>query len=155
MPKRKRVFTKSKVDSKRRKVTRQNETEEQREKRLSNIRTGMRRIRGNQTEEQRARTNEETRSRVKSIRNRQSADQREVEKRKSKAKMATLRQQRTATRESLELQAFHYDCKKNTVNTQILSSEKWIRYASIVMHGNLREKLLVCAAQVVKSIYQH
>lgn len=114
MPRRKKVFTKPKVVSKRRKIARQNETEEQKEKRVLNIRKGVKRIRENLTEEERARINEETRCRVRSLRNRQSADQRELENTKKKERMATLRQRRAASCKvgSLELQAFHYDCKK-------------------------------------------
>ena len=114
MPKRKKVFTKPRVDSKRKKIARQLETEEQREKRLSNIRKGVKKNRENLTEEERTHIIEEVRSRMRTLRNRQSTDQREVENRKSKERMATLRKKRAATSkiENLELQAFHYDCKK-------------------------------------------
>lgn len=114
MPRRKKVFSKPKLDSKKRKVARQTETEEQREHRLSTIRKGVKRIRENLTEEERAHTNEETRSRVRSLRNRQSADQRELENRRKTERMSALRQRRAATHQldNLELQAFNYDCKK-------------------------------------------
>ncbi|GBP36827.1 hypothetical protein EVAR_28168_1 [Eumeta japonica] len=51
---------------------------------------------------------------MRTLRNRQSADRREVENRRSKERMATLRQKRAVTSkfEDLELQAFHYDYKK-------------------------------------------
>ena len=53
MPKRKKVFTKPRVDSKRKKIARQLETEEQREKRLSNIRKGVKKNRENLTDKER------------------------------------------------------------------------------------------------------
>ncbi|GBO99964.1 hypothetical protein EVAR_74316_1 [Eumeta japonica] len=97
MPKRKKVFAKLQVDSKRRKVARRTETEEQPEKRLSNIRKGVKRIIENLTEEKRAHVNEEVLSRMRNLRNCQSADQREVENKRSKERMATLRRRRAVT----------------------------------------------------------
>lgn len=112
MPKRKKVFTKPRVVSKKKKVARQNETEEEREKRLSNNRERMRKSREAQTEDERAETNDEARLRVRSRRNRQSVAQREVDKSRCKERVTNLRQHRAATCKRLELEAFYYDCKK-------------------------------------------
>ncbi|GBP84875.1 hypothetical protein EVAR_65272_1 [Eumeta japonica] len=51
---------------------------------------------------------------MRTLRNRQSADQRKLENRRSRERMATLRKKRAVTSkiEDLELQAFHYECKK-------------------------------------------
>ncbi|GBP18085.1 hypothetical protein EVAR_12863_1 [Eumeta japonica] len=52
---------------------------------------------------------------MRAFRNGQSADRRKVENRRSKERMATLRIKRAVTSKigNLELQAFHYDCKKH------------------------------------------
>ena len=72
MPKHKKVFTEPRMDSKRKKIARQFETEEQREKRLSNIRKEVKKNRENLTEEERTHIIEEVRSRMRPLRNRQS-----------------------------------------------------------------------------------
>ncbi|GBP45718.1 hypothetical protein EVAR_44946_1 [Eumeta japonica] len=109
MLRRKKVFTKPQVDSKRRKVVCRTGTEEQQEKRFFNIRKGVKRIRENLTEEERTHTGEEVLSRMRTLRNCQSADRREVENRRSKERMAILRKKRAVTSkiENLKLQAFH------------------------------------------------
>ncbi|GBP82036.1 hypothetical protein EVAR_52240_1 [Eumeta japonica] len=97
MPRRKKVFTKPQVDSKRRKVVYWTETEEQLEKRFKNIRKKAKRFRENLTEEERTHINEEVLSRMRTLRNLQIADQRRVENRRSEERMAMLRKKQAVS----------------------------------------------------------
>ncbi|GBP59704.1 hypothetical protein EVAR_48672_1 [Eumeta japonica] len=85
------------MDPKRRNAAYRTKIEEQREKRLSNIRKGMKRIRENCAEEERTYINNEVLSRIITLRNHQSADQREVEYRRNKEGMIKLRKKRVVT----------------------------------------------------------
>lgn len=130
MANRKRVFTRNLAKSKREKVARRNETEEERRRRLTLERETVRQLRQSQSEIQRENFREEMRTRQRAKRSRQTEEQRQIRNEQNRERMNTLRRNRrfeahdqnrnltAAMQENrrgnfdLEYQAFHYDPTK-------------------------------------------
>lgn len=106
MAKRKRIFTKYQSKAKRKKIARRNETEEEREIRLTLNREYSRRLREIQNESQRENFREEMRRKQHLKRKREKDEQRQMQNEQSRERMKTLRRNQ---RIDLECEAFHYD----------------------------------------------
>lgn len=155
MPKRKCVFSRSRIVSKRQKMSRRNETTEEREQRLTLLRENYHRSRNDQSEEQLNHSRETDRIRKRLQRKRETNEQADDRRIQNTIRMRNLRLNEQmeaqvsgttvyAVREkrrgeySLEHEAFHYNPTRN-----------YFEHPSIVI-GRMNEVCKFCEAKKFK-----
>ncbi|GFX97151.1 hypothetical protein TNCV_556411 [Trichonephila clavipes] len=153
MPPKRRAIGQSTPQARKRRALRASESDEQRALRLENLRLHATETRSSESSDQREVRLETDRIRTNQIRSSERTELRE--RRLQNVRISTARSRRTLHAD-LNLSALHYDSNNDySLHPQMSSLEKWIKFACIVVHSNLKMKRVEYAAPVEKLSYQN
>ncbi|GFV66451.1 uncharacterized protein TNCV_3032051 [Trichonephila clavipes] len=147
MPPKRRAIGRSTPQARKRRVLQASESDEQRELRLENLRVHATETRSSESSDQREVRLETDRIRTNQIRSSETTELRE--RRLQNVRISTARSRRTLHAD-LNLSAFHYDSNNDYNLHPNVVIGKWIKFACIVVHSNLKMKRVECAAPVEK-----
>ncbi|GFU85651.1 hypothetical protein TNCV_1719421 [Trichonephila clavipes] len=152
MPPKRRAIGRSTPQARKRRALRASESDEQRALRLENLRVHATETRSSESSDQREVRLETNRIRTNQIRYSETTELRE--RRLQNVRISTARSRQTLHAD-LNLSAFHYDSNNDYSLHPNVVIGKWIKFACIVVHSNLKMKRVECAAPVEKLSYQN